>query len=227
MIYVLLLLLVVVLVFGPQYWVRTTLKRYGSHRKDLQGTGGELAQHLVERFNLQGVEVIRGGDGEDYYDPEDKKISLSPQHYDGQSIAAAAVAAHETGHALQHEEEHPQFMLRQKRIRTAMVIERFSAMALLVTPLVFALTRVPHSMLLTVLIGVAGMLANIWVQLKNLPIEVDASFNKAMPILEEGYLHEPDLVGARAVLKAASYTYVAGALASLLNLGRWLMILRR
>lgn len=227
MIYVLLLLLILVLVFGPRYWIQTTLKRYGSPRKDLQGTGGELAQHLIERFNLDGVEVVRGGDGEDYYDPEAKKISLSPQHYDGQSIAAVAVAAHETGHALQHKEEHPEFMLRQKRIRTAMVIERFSAMALLITPLIFALTRVPHAMLLTALIGITGMLANIWVQMKNLPIEMDASFNKALPILEGDYLQQSDLVGARKVLKAAAYTYVAAAFASLLNLGRWLMILRR
>ena len=227
MVYFWLMLLVLLLVFGPQFWVRSVIKRHSAHRMDLQGTGGELAEHLVERFQLEGVTVVRGNEGEDYYDPEKKKISLSPQNYDGQSISAVAVATHETGHAIQHQEKHPDFMLRQKRIRTALTIERFSAMALLITPFIFALTRVPHSMLLTVLIGVAGMLANIWVQLKNLPVELDASFNKAMPILEEGYLAGPDLPGAREVLKVAAYTYVAAALASLLNLGRWLMILRR
>lgn len=227
MLYALLVALVPLLVFGPQFWVQSVLRRYSLHRKDLQGTGGELAEHLVERCQLEGVTVIKGREGEDYYDPVERKISLSPRHYDGQSISAVAVAAHETGHAIQHQEGHPDFMLRQKRIRTALAIERFSAMALLVTPFIFAITRVPHSMLLTVLIGVAGMLANIWVQLKNLPVEMDASFNKALPILAEGYISDADLIGARKVLKAAAHTYVAAALASMLNLGRWLMILRR
>lgn len=227
MVYVLFGLLILALVFGPQYWIQVTMKRYGKWRKDLQGTGGELARHLVERFQLEGVTVVRGGQGDDFYDPEGKVISLSPDHYDGQSIAAVAVAAHETGHAIQHKEKNPAFMQRQKRIRTAIAIERFSVMALMISPLVFALTRVPHSMILTMLIGISGMLASVWVQFKNLPVEMDASFGKAMPILEEGYLTGNDLRGARAVLKAAAYTYVAAALASLLNLGRWLMILRR
>ena len=227
MIFVILGILIVVLVFGPQFWVRSTLKRYGGDRPDLQGTGGELAEHLVQRFELEGVSVRKGLPGEDFYNPEEKLISLSPENYDGRSISAVAVATHETGHALQHQEKNPGFMLRQRRIKTAMAIERFSALALMVTPFVFLLTRVPHSMLLTVLIGISGMLAAVWVQFVNLPVELDASFNKAMPILSEGYLSEKDLPAARKVLKAAALTYVAATLASLLNLGRWLTILRR
>lgn len=227
MTFVILGLLILFLVFGPQLWVKLTLRRNGSDRPDLQGTGGELAEHLVERFDLKGVRVVKGNRGEDFYNPVDKVISLSPEHYSGRSIAAVAVAAHETGHALQHQEEHPGFMLRQRRIRLAMIIERFSALALMVTPIVFLLTRVPHSMLLTILIGISGMLAAIWVHLVNLPIELDASFKKAMPILAEGYLSEKDLPAAREVLKAAALTYVAAALASLLNFGRWYAILKR
>ena len=227
MIFVVLGILIVVLVFGPQFWVRYTLKRHGGDRPDLQGTGGELAEHLVQRFELEGVRIQKGLPGEDYYNPEEKLISLSPENYDGRSISAVAVATHETGHALQHQEKHAGFMLRQRRIRTAMAIERFSAMALMITPFIFLLTRVPHSMLLTVLIGISGMLAAVWVQFVNLPVELDASFNKAMPILAEGYLSEKDLPAARQVLKAAALTYVAATMASLLNLGRWLAILRR
>ncbi|MGI9273873.1 MAG: zinc metallopeptidase [Endozoicomonas sp.] len=227
MIFVVLGILIVVLVFGPQFWVRYTLKRYGGDRPDLQGTGGELAEHLVQRFELDGVRVQKGLPGEDYYNPEEKLISLSPEIYDGRSISAVAVATHETGHALQHQEKHPGFMLRQRRIKTAMAIERFSAMALMITPFIFILTRVPHSMLLTVLIGISGMLAAVWVQFVNLPVELDASFKKAMPILAEGYVPDKDLLAAQKVLKAAALTYVAATLASLLNLGRWLAILRR
>ncbi|WP_281646375.1 zinc metallopeptidase [Parendozoicomonas sp. Alg238-R29] len=219
-------LLILALVFGPQLWIRYVLKRHGRHRADLQGTGGELAEHLIRRFELD-AKVRMGTSGEDYYDPEERIVSLSPEHYEGQSITAVAVATHEVGHALQHKEQHPGFMRRQRRIRTAMVIERFSAIALMISPAVFLLTRVPQSTALTIVIGAIGMLAVVWVQVLNLPVENDASFNKAMPILEEGYLMISDQPAARQVLKAAALTYVAAALASLLNLGRWIAILRR
>ena len=220
-------ILLVLLVFGPQWWVRYRLKKYGQDRPDLSGTGGELAEHLIDRFQLDGVRVQLGGRGEDYYNPDERLVSLSPEHYHGQSIAAVAVATHEIGHALQHQEQHKGFLRRQRRIKLAITIERFSALALMMAPVLLLLTRVPHSTLIMLFIGLSGMLANIWVQLTNLPVELDASFNKALPILSEGYLSQNDLPAAKKVLKAAAYTYVAGALASLLNLGRWIAIFRR
>ena len=220
-------ILMVALIFGPQVWVRQTLKKYGRDRPDLQGTGGELAEHLVERFQLEGVTVREGGPGEDYYNPEEKVISLSPEHYSGKSIAAVAVATHETGHAIQHKEKHKDFMLRQDRILFALMIERFSALALMISPFVFMFTRVPQNSLIPLVLGGLGMLTSLWVQFINLPVEMDASFNKALPILEEGYLAPEDIPAARKVLKVAAFTYVAAALASLLNIGRWIAILRR
>ena len=219
--------LVVVLVFGPQIWVRCILKKYGRNRPDLQGTGGELAEHLIERFQLEDVTVIKGEAGEDYYNPDEKVISLSPEHYSGKSIAAVAVATHETGHAMQHKEKHEGFMLRQNRILFALMVERFSAVALMVSPFIFLLTKVPQSSLITLTLGGLGMIASLWVQLVNLPVEIDASFNKALPVLQEGYLAPEDMPAAQKVLKVAAFTYVAAALASLLNPGRWIAILRR
>ena len=218
---------IVALIFGPQVWVRRTLKKYGKDRPDLPGTGGELAEHLIERFQLEGVTVCEGGSGEDYYNPDEKLISLSPEHYSGKSIAAVAVATHETGHAIQHKEKHEGFMLRQHRILFALMIERFSALALMVSPFLFLFTRVPQSSLIPLILGLLGMVASLWVQFVNLPVEVDASFNKALPILREGYLAPEDMPAAQKVLKVAAFTYIAAALASLLNIGRWIAILRR
>ena len=227
MLVVVLLVAILALVFGPQLWIKRTLRIYGVHRSDLSGTGGELAEHLIQRFSLEGTSVKEGREGEDFYDPENKVVSLSGSHFHGKSIAAVAVATHEVSHALQHHEQHTGFMKRQRRIRIAIMIERFSVIALMVTPLIFLLTRVPQSTLITLLLGASGMVASLWVQLMNLPVEMDASFNKALPILEEGYLSGDDLPAARKVLKAAALTYVAAALASLLNIGRWFAILRR
>lgn len=219
--------LIVALIFAPQIWVRRTLKKYGKDRPDLPGTGGELAGHLIERFQLEGVTVCEGAPGEDYYNPDKKLISLSPEHYKGKSIAAVAVATHEVGHAIQHKEKHEGFMLRQHRILFALMIERFSALALMVAPFLFLLSRAPQISLIPLTIGGIGMVSSLWVQMVNLPIEVDASFDKALPILEEGYLAPEDIPAARKVLKVAAFTYVAAALASFLNLGRWMAILRR
>ena len=227
MLFLILGVLIVALVFGPQIWVRHTLKKYGKDRPDLQGTGGELAEHLVERFQLEDVTVRKGGAGEDYYNPDEKVISLSPEHYSGKSIAAVAVATHETGHAIQHKEKHEEFMLRKNRILFALMLERFSALALMVSPFIFLFTRVPQSSLITLTLGGLGMISALWVQFVNLPVEIDASFNKALPILQEGYLAPEDMPAAQKVLKVAAFTYVAAALASLLNLGRWIAILKR
>ena len=138
-----------------------------------------------------------------------------------------AVATHETGHAIQHKEKNEEFMQRKKRILFALMIERFSAMALMAAPLLFLLSRTSHFSLVPLTIGLIGMLSSLWVQMVNLPIEIDASFNKALPILEEGYLSSDDIPAARKVLKVAAFTYVAAALASFLNLSRWLTILRK
>jgi Zn-dependent membrane protease YugP len=92
----------------------------------------------------------------------------------------------------------------------------------------FLVTRAPQASALMLLIGVGSMALGTVVHFVTLPVELDASYGKALPILEEGsYLHDGDLPHARKILKAAALTYVAGSLASLLNLGRWIAVLRR
>ena len=77
------------------------------------------------------------------------------------------------------------------------------------------------------MIGIGLLAVRVLVHLVTLPVEYDASFNKALPILRDGgYLAEDDIAGARSVLKAAAFTYVAAALTSLLNLARWIRVLR-
>src|SRR5687767_13762886 len=93
-------LLLLAIVFGPQLWVRHVLKKHGDDRPDLPGNGAELARHLLDEAGLQHVTVEETGLG-DHYDPEALAVRLLPQHHDGRSIAAVAVAAHEVSHAVQ------------------------------------------------------------------------------------------------------------------------------
>ncbi|PVZ70379.1 zinc metallopeptidase [Pelagibaculum spongiae] len=222
------LLIFAVLALLPQWWIKHTLAQHGQQREDLPGTGSELAAHLLYEMDLHDVRVIRGGKGQDYYDPSNKKVSLSPEHFDGKSLAAVAVAAHEVGHAIQHHNMEPDFLRRIDMNIKAQKIEKYSAWAMMVTPVLPLLTRLPHTSLLTIAFGLAGMLAATWVHVLTLPVETDASFNKALPMLQKmEKLSETDLKGARQVLRAAAFTYVAATLSSLLSIGRWLMMIRR
>ena len=99
---------------------------------------------------------------------------------------------------------------------------------MIAAPVVMIATRAPGLSLLFVAVAVGSMLLGTLVHLVTLPVELDASFKKALPILADGdYLLEGDLPHAERILRAAAFTYVAASLGSLLNLGRWLAVLRR
>ena len=91
-----LLLLGLLLVFMPTLWVRWVMKRYASDIADMPGTGGELAKHLIDRFELKGVEAEITELG-DHYDPQSKMVRLSEENWHGKSLTAVAIAAHEVG----------------------------------------------------------------------------------------------------------------------------------
>ena len=95
------IVLIIALIFGPQYWVKHVIKKHAEPRPDLSGTGGELAQHLVEHYQLNGVGVEVTDQG-DHYDPESRTVRLSADNFNGYSISAVAIATHEVGDAIQH-----------------------------------------------------------------------------------------------------------------------------
>jgi uncharacterized protein len=94
-------IVLVALIFVPQWWVKHVLRENQRERDDLGGTGAELARLLLDKAGLGHVKVELTEAG-DHYDPTDETVRLSLPHHDGKSIAALSVAAHEVGHALQH-----------------------------------------------------------------------------------------------------------------------------
>jgi Zn-dependent membrane protease YugP len=225
--YLILLLLTLALVFGPQWWAQWTFRRYGEHRDDIPGSGAELARHLLAKMNIEavGVEATEKGD---HYDPEARTVRLSPANHDGHSLTAMAVAAHEVGHAIQHHREEKLLATRTRLLRSAQLAQQLGAGLMFAIPVITALTRAPQSGLLMFLVGLASMGTATLVHLVTLPVEWDASFNKALPLLSHGrYINERDEAAVRRILRAAALTYVAASLASLLNLARWFQLLRR
>ena len=229
MIWIIIVLLLLALIIVPGFWVKHVLHKYSEpvDRYRERGSGAELARHMLDKCDLDDVKVEQTEKG-DHYDPEEKAVRLSSGNYSGYSLTAVTVAAHEVGHAVQDARGEALFGARQRLVHVAIKGERVGSVVLLAAPILMLVTRMPQLGLLMLLIAVASMLLGTLVHLVTLPVELDASYSKALPMLEQGdYLYDGDLPHARRILKAAALTYVAGSMASLLNLGRWLMVLRR
>lgn len=216
---------VLILLLFPSYWVKRVLRRYSKPRPDYPGTGGEMAEHLLQQLAIENVGVESTNTG-DHYDPKARMVRLTEDKLSGKSLTAVVVAAHEVGHALQHKRQEPLFNLRTGLALLSVIVQRVAPIALLATPLLAFLS--PGVSRWSLLLAVGSMLVGTLVSLVTLPVEWDASFGKALPMLESGgYLSQQDMKGARKILLAAALTYVAASLFSLLNIGRWWQVLRR
>lgn len=222
MLWIIVIFAAVLLIVAPSLWVKFTLKRHATEREDLPGTGGELAEHLLKRFELHDVSVETTQEGHDHFDFGQHKVRLSPSIMSGRSLTAVAVAAHEVGHAIAHEKKETISRLSSRYLPLARGVHRVAAGLLLGWPLISAILHLPYAVALHALVvGLAGFLA-VLVQVAILPEEWDASFNKALPILAEGnYVAQQDLPKVKKILTACAMTYVAAALLKVLFVWRW------
>jgi Zn-dependent membrane protease YugP len=224
----LVIIAVAAIILLPGIWVKLTIKKYSTDLPDLPGTGGQLASHLLSRFNISDVSVEQGVANGDHYSPKEKKIRLSPDIYHGKSISAVAIAAHEVGHAIQYQRNESIVQLREKLTPVVVITEKLAMGLVAISPILMILFKIPQLGLFAILASLITLGLSVLFQFIILPMEWDASFNKALPILREGgYLHEDELPAARKILRAAAMTYVAATLSSILNVWRWLLFTRR
>ena len=227
MVYAVGVLVVLALIFGPSLWVKMVMSKYSSKKPEMPGTGGELAKHLIERFSLDDVKVEVTELG-DHYDPTEKKVRLLREHYESKSLTAIAIAAHEVGHAIQDQQGDKRLATRTKMVPVVNQIARWSVVIISLSPLIGIITRHPMPFSLLLFLGLSGFIARMIIHAVTLPIEFDASFSKALPILKEGnYVSQSNEKAVSRILSAAALTYVSAALADILNLGRWIVILSR
>ena len=220
-------LMVLALIFGPSIWVKLVMWRYSSEKPEMPGTGGELAKHLIERFSLKDVDVEVTEQG-DHYDPIEKKVRLSQEHYGSKSLTAIAIAAHEVGHAIQDQQGDKRLATRTKMVPIVDKIARWSVAIIYLSPIIGIITRHPIPFSLLLILGLSGFIARMIIHALTLPIEFDASFSKALPLLREGnYISQSNEKAVNSILRAAALTYVSAALADILNLSRWIVILSR
>ena len=204
------------LVAVPQMWVHNTIERHAGERSDLGGTGAEFARYALDGMKLYDVKVEVTEQG-DHYDPETRAVRLQKRFFAGRSVSAIAIAAHEVGHAMQHAVGMPLF---ERRIALAKQAQRLSMVAqafLWSAPLLVILNKSAAALILNI-VGFGGMaLLGFVLQVTTLPVEFDASFKRALPLLEHGrFLQPADLRAARQLLRAAAYTYVAALVRSVI-----------
>ncbi len=227
MVAVFILLILLVVILGPSIWVKYVLRKHHRQLDGMPGTGGELAVHLLSRYELENVKVEESVKNDDHYSPGDNAVRLSPEVYEGKTLTAIAVAAHEVGHAIQFNRQEAVTRLRKRYFPVALAIQRYGVFILMCVPIVAGLIRSPAVMLAIGVVGIVTMLVSVLMYAAILPEEWDASFNKALPILEKGeYVPKEYMPAIRQVLKACALTYVAAALADVLRLWRWLRFLR-
>ncbi|UTF51330.1 zinc metallopeptidase [Desulfomicrobium sp. ZS1] len=224
--YVAWLVILIALIAGPGLWARHVLERYGRDEY-FSGTGIDLARILVRDLNLAGVSVETTDLG-DHYDPRDKVVRLNPESSGKRSLTAVVVAAHEVGHALQDQSGDGLLRFRTGLVMFGIWAERIGAAAIMIAPLLGAALQVPMvgRLLLVGAVFVLGI--PVVVHLVTLPVELDASFNRALPLLKTGkYIPPEDERAARRILTACALTYLAQALASMFNILRWVRLFRR
>ncbi|MBH0203591.1 MAG: zinc metallopeptidase [Nitrospira sp.] len=223
----LLVIIVGLVILGPQLWTRRVFAKHSTPRPDYPGTGAELARHLLNRFDLPHITVEPTEKG-DHYDPVGKAVRLTPAIFDGKSLTAITIAAHEVGHAIQDHLGYQPLAERTRLVRVAQKAEKVGAVLMMGIPIAAVVARTPVASVVVMMAGMATMGISTLVHLITLPVEWDASFRRALPVLRQGqYLTPDDEQGARSILTAAALTYVAASLASLLNLWRWIGFLRR
>ena len=220
--------LLLILILGPHLWTKYVFKRYDTLLDELPGTGGELARHLITRLKLIGYNVEALESGGDHYNPENKTVCLSPGVFERKSLTSVVIATHEIGHALQHYTGFKPLYLRWKLAKYIAFTEKTASIILVSFPFITLLVKSPLVGVLMLASGILILVLPVIFHLVTLPVEWDASFNRALPLLIEGsYLPQSAEPAVRRILTAAALTYVSASLSSLLNFYRWIAFLRR
>lgn len=214
----LLLVPAIVLSIYAQYKVSSTYKKYSQVRAASGVTGSQASRQLLDQAGLGNVAVeVVPGHLTDHYDPRKRVLRLSEGVAKSDSLAALGVAAHETGHAIQHAKKYVPMQIRSAVVPAASFGSSFG-------PIIFFIGLLFTSYQPLMTIGIVLFTAAVIFQIVTLPVEFDAS-SRAMKLLQtNGLVLKDEAGGARKVLSAAALTYVAAALMSILTLVRMILL---
>ncbi len=215
-----LLIPALILAFWAQWKVQSTYQRMSRVRAANGMTGREMALAIMRRNGISDVAVEEvGGVLSDHYDPRVKRVRLSPGNYEGASLASIAVAAHEVGHVLQHQQGYAPMAVRSAIAPVAGFAQT------LAFPLFLIGLFIPKGGGLFMMdLGILFFSGAVLFQLVTLPVEFNASRRALAQLTETGSVAPQEVAGAKQVLDAAAWTYVAAAAMAALQLIRLILI---
>lgn len=200
--------------------VQRTFNKFNKVKLDRNITGLEAARKMLEANGLYiTVERSEGGPLSDHYDPRTRTVRLSEAVYDGNTISAVSVACHEVGHAIQHANGYSMLEIRN----SIFPVVRISSSLWIVIFMVGLISSIAPLMY----IGIALFSALVLFQIITLPVEFDASARALKEIERIGIMGSTEIGGAKKVLRAAAFTYVAAMLSAVANLARLIIITSR
>ena len=205
------------ILFIPNIWVNYVLKKNNKTLPNMPFTGIEFGKKILaeEKIDNVTIEPIRQLD---HYNPEEKKIHIGKDKLNKKSITSITVVTHEIGHAIQDKENYKPLILRQKLIKKTMIFQRVGSFLLIVgLPSIFTFTKNPFITFLAAIIIMGCLSTNVLIHIITLPVEFDASFKRALPILKK-YVPKENMQQCRSVLKAAAITYLAQSIISIFRL---------
>lgn len=194
--------------FWAQMKVQGAYKKYSQVRTYANFTGAQVARYILDNNGLQSVKVEEtGGMLSDNYDPRSRTLRLSRDVYLGNSVAAAGIAAHEAGHAIQHGENYAPLTLRSTLVPTVQIGSWLGPIIFVVGMLLAGSTGTTVGWIGVGLFGMTAVFA-----LVTLPVELDASRRAKEWLATSGVLYSGEMTGVNSVLDAAAWTYVAAAI---------------
>lgn len=214
----LLVLIGLVICMGASALVHSTMNKYGKIMNSTGITGGEAARRILDSeglYNVQ-VECLRQDSG-DHYDPKSNTVRLSYGNYHDASVTAVSVAAHECGHAIQHDKEYVFLNFRSALVPVVNIGSRLGV-PLIILGVILSWNQV------LIQIGIWAFALSLLFQLVTLPVEFNASARAMNKIGQYGLLNSQEASGGRKVLTAAALTYVAAAASSALQLLRLVLL---
>lgn len=203
--------------------VNSTFKKYSKYRSMTGMTGAQAAERILNYAGIYDVTIQHvSGNLTDHYNPKQKTLNLSDSVYNSTSVAAIGVAAHECGHAIQHQQEYAPLSIRSAIVPVANIGSQLAWPLILIGLFISSNTGV-----FFINLGIIAFSFAVIFQLVTLPVEFNAS-GRALRILEDtGILAESELPYTKKVLSAAALTYVASAAAAILQLLRLILLTNR
>ena len=215
--YIIYFAIILLLPIYAQMKVKSTYKKYSKVRSTSGMTGAEVARRILDENGLYEVKVVESsGFLSDHYNPMTKIVALSTHNFHEASVAGAAIAAHEVGHAIQHKEAYSFLTLRHKLVPVANISSNASWIFIMIG--IFAYST---NMLL---LGIVLLAMGVVFQIVTLPVEFNASSRAMNQMVSLGVIRNEEERHAKKVLSAAALTYVAAAAVAVLELLRLVLI---